>query len=170
MDQNVFNQASPENSSAVVTPMATAIYAGFWRRFIAAFIDGIVLAIIGAVLGYAFGGDLIVGYAVNTVLGILYFGVFDSSEMMGTPGKALLGIVLVRDNSLERVSFKTAVIRYLLKSLSCLILMIGYLMQPFTRKRQTLHDMITETVVIKKDIGDINYFKAFKENFKKIID
>lgn len=172
MDQSVFNQANsePQSASTAVVQNTAVTYAGFWRRFVAAFIDGIFLAILGGLLGVAFGSDLIISYAMNMILGIIYYGVFDSSAMMGTPGKALLGIVVVKDLSLDRLSFKTAVIRYLLKSLSGLMLMIGYLIQPFTRKRQTLHDLITEAVVIKKDIGEINYFTAFKDNFKKIVE
>ncbi len=172
MDQQVFNQTSSITPGETLSSSTnTAIsYAGFWRRFLAALIDGIFMGILSGLLGFAFGSDFIIGYALNLIVGVIYVGVFDSSMLMGTPGKALVGIVVVRDSNYEKLSFKTAVIRYLLKSLSALILFIGYLIQPFTRKRQTLHDLITETVVIRKDIGDINYFKAFKENFRAIIN
>lgn len=172
MDNNqIFNQPPTASTSTVSENTVTIInYAGFWRRFAASFVDGIFLAIVGGLIGFTIGRDFLVTFSLSTILGLLYFGVFDSSEMMGSPGKALLGIVVATEDTHQRLTFKKAIIRHLLKNLSWLIIGIGYLMQPFTKKRQTLHDMMVETIVVRKDVGDINYFKAYKDNFKKIVD
>lgn len=142
-------------------------YASFWRRFFASWIDNIILLIPSLLMGTSINsipGSL--GFSL--ILGILYFSVFECSEMSGTPGKALLNIAVVNEDG-ARVSFKAAVVRYLARYLSWAIAGIGYLMQPFTSKKQTLHDMLTETVVINKESADLNYFTVWRDQFKAII-
>ncbi len=142
-------------------------YTGFWRRFASYFIDGIILTIPGLLLGGAvhFG----VGLGLNVILGFLYYPFFESSIMSATPGKALLGMAVVTEAG-EKISFKTAVIRYFSRYLSMIICYIGYIMQVFTAKRQTLHDMISETVVIDRESADLNYFSVWKDQFKEIVN
>lgn len=143
-------------------------YSGFWRRFFAYFIDGIILTIPGLMVGGAvnhFG----VGLGMNLILGFLYYPFFECSILCATPGKALLGMVVLTESG-ERISFKAAVIRYFSRYLSVLICYIGYIMQVFTTKRQTLHDMISETVVIDKESPDLNYFTVWKDQFKEVVN
>ena len=105
----------------------------------------------------------------SIIIGILYKPVFESSALMGTPGKAILGIVVENENAGGRISFKTALIRYFASYISAFILYIGYLMQPFTSKRQALHDMISETLVLKKETADLNYFVVWRDQLKEIM-
>ncbi|MEK6627120.1 MAG: RDD family protein [Bdellovibrionota bacterium] len=142
-------------------------YSGFWRRFLAYMIDGLILSIPGLVLGGSFGMGA--GYGLHLVLGFLYYPFFECSVMSATPGKALLGIAVLTEAG-ERITFKAAVVRYFARYLSIFILMIGYFMQLFTTKRQTLHDMISETVVTNKESADLNYFTVWKNQFKEIFD
>lgn len=171
MDQQIFNQspATPHVSETII-PVAPVIYAGFLRRFISVLIDAFFTGIIGGIIGFITGNDMIVSISVSTVVGIIYTAIFDSSELMGTPGKALLGIAVVTEKDQNRISFQTAIVRFLCKYLSSVVLLIGYLIQPFTEKRQTFHDIITNTIVIKKDPGQLSYWKAFKDNFNKTIN
>lgn len=144
-------------------------YAGFWRRFAASAIDGFIMMIpslfLTAVLRNSF-----TSIGVGVLLGFLYRPFFESSALAGTPGKALMNISVVSENG-DRITFKQACIRFFGQYLSMLILYIGYLMQPFTARRQTLHDMIAETVVIKNsDVVDMNYFTAWKDQFKAVLN
>ena len=41
-------------------------------------------------------------------------------------------------------------------------------MNLFTAKRQTLHDMIASSVVIKKTAPDVNYFQVWLAELKKV--
>ena len=144
-------------------------YAGFWRRVGASFIDGIILMLPGLILsGIVRSVPLSLG--TGFILGFLYRPIFESSALAGTPGKALLGMVVVNENG-EPITFKQACIRFFCSYLSILTAYIGYLMQPFTARRQTLHDMIAETVVIRRESSpDINYFKVWKTQFKSVIE
>ena len=171
MDNQIFNQppATPLVSETVMPP-APVIYAGFWRRFVALLIDAFFTGILGGILGFITGNDVVVSLSVSTIVGIIYTAIFASSELMGTPGKAMLGIAIATEKEQKRISFQSAILRYLCKYLSSVFLLIGYLIQPFTDKRQTLHDILTKTIVIKKDPGEMNYWQAFKNNFNKIMN
>jgi uncharacterized RDD family membrane protein YckC len=144
----------------------TIIYAGFWRRFGASFIDALIISLPGLVVGGSFN-SLGVSVGLPTLIGFFYFPIFESSVLKATPGKALLNMLVLTESG-ERVSFKSAFIRFATSYLSSLICYIGYLIQPFTSKRQTLHDMISETIVVDQKSPDINYFTAWKEQFKEV--
>lgn len=143
-------------------------YSGFWRRFMASFIDGIILS----VPGIAVGGTLhyfSLGLGMNIILCILYFPIFESSSMQATPGKALMNMVVMTEDG-GRLSFKAALIRFFGRYLSMLVFYIGYLMQPFTKRRQTLHDILSESVVVDKTAEDVNYFRVWKKQFQSVTE
>ena len=151
-----------------VTPQYSA-YAGFWRRFAAALIDGILMSIVSQILNAFTGANTrmqevlledptdysglmsVAGptWAMGFVIQLVYFAYFESSERQATFGKQAMGLV-VTDMNGNRIDMSKAVVRYLSKVLSGLILLIGYLMQPFTEKKQALHDIIAGTLVFKK--------------------
>lgn len=163
------DQQSAMNQPIETTNFSSFSYAGFWRRFIASVIDGIILFLISIPVGMIVGKDLILNISSSAVVYIIYSSVFLNSDLMGTPGKAIMGMCVVNENDQTKISFKSALIRVLAGYVSSFFLCLGYLIQPFTAKRQTLHDMIAGTVVIKKNPPDINYFTAFGDSFKKII-
>ena len=73
----------------------------------------------------------------------------EASSKQGTLGKMVLGII-VTDEAGNRISFGRATGRYFGKILSSLILLIGYIMIAFTKKKQGLHDLLASTLVVKK--------------------
>jgi uncharacterized RDD family membrane protein YckC len=139
-------------------------YAGFWWRFLAYVIDSIIVSLVFVPLGVIFGvGIAATGAdqdspllpAVNLGLnGIqilvmwLYHAFMESSEWQGTIGKKVLGL-RVTDMNGDRVSFGKATGRYFGKILSGMICGIGYFMVAFTEKKQGLHDMMANTLVLK---------------------
>lgn len=132
------------------------VYAGFWRRFVASFLDGMIVLIPSWIIG------LLVPYVGGIIVGLLYKPVFEASALKATPGKAMMGMMVLSESG-ERLTLKQSYIRYFCSILSGIVLGIGYLMNLFTAKRQTLHDMIAESVVIKQDAPDLNYFKVWKD-------
>jgi uncharacterized RDD family membrane protein YckC len=149
-------------------------YASFWQRICASLLDAVmiyaafwlsvlVLALLLAVLRLV-GVDLsplsayieesptfndVFPYVLLFAVFLLYFGFLESSSNQASFGKQAFGII-VTDLSGDRISFGRAVGRSLASVLSALILMIGYLIQPFTEKRQALHDIIAGTLVLRK--------------------
>jgi len=79
----------------------------------------------------------------------LYFTLFESSTQQATLGKKVLNIVVTDENQ-NRLSFAKANQRYWGKTLSGLILLTGFIMAGFTKKKQALHDKIARTIVIDK--------------------
>lgn len=147
-------------------------YAGFWRRFGARLIDQMVLFIPSMVLFFFVGFDTFFDLAdfdqadiwdlirnfiwlgiklsfLNFLMEWLYEAIMVSSTSQATLGKMAIGII-VTDEDGKRISFGRATARYFGKFLSGLILNIGYIMAGFTQKKQALHDMIAETLVVKK--------------------
>ncbi|MCX7922838.1 MAG: RDD family protein [Clostridia bacterium] len=155
------------------------MYAGFWKRFAANFIDQFILNIGVTILAFILGiflglFNLAAGYGeeslsddspfsllIGIVLGFgvpwLYHSLFESSSLQATPGKLALGIK-VTDLDGNRVSFGKATGRFFGKILSGLILLIGFIMAGFTEKKQALHDMMAGTLVVDK------FFTPFDSN------
>ena len=139
------------------------VYAGFWLRFVAAIVDGLILAVIGFVIG-VIGGVLMrasgaTGQDAETIFGSilqlisivinwLYFALQESGPRQATLGKRLLGIQ-VTDLYGQRISFGRATGRYFGKIISAIILLIGYIMAAFTEKKQALHDIMAGCLVVK---------------------
>ncbi len=143
-------------------------YAGFWKRVFASIIDSIILFFISGILGYISGEligstlsasgveetlilivELIVSYLIGVISSWLYHTILESSKKQATYGKMAMGIV-VTDADCCRISFGRANARYWGKILSSIILCIGFLMAGFTEKKQALHDMVADTLVVNK--------------------
>lgn len=125
-----------------------ARYAGFWLRFVAALIDGILVGLVNGVLRMIFGDEFL--YSVlSLVAGWLYYAIMESSAHQATLGKKILGL-RVTDLDGRRIGFGRATGRYFGKIISAIILLIGYIMAAFTEKKQALHDILAGTLVLKK--------------------
>jgi serine/threonine protein kinase len=90
----------------------------------------------------------------SLILGILikwlYFILLESSPLKATLGKFMMGLV-VCDRNGQRISMGTANKRYWAKLLSTMTLYIGFMLSGWTKKKRALHDMIADTLIIKKD-------------------
>lgn len=141
------------------------VYATFADRFVAIFIDGIILyaamfvfwQVFGGLLGALFfsrsslymfsAGWIMFTYIVQLAVGLAYF-VFLQHEWGYTIGRKIMGIhVEMLDRS--RPDQKTFLIRYFSEILSGMILMLGYLLALMDPKMQTLHDRMAGTIVVK---------------------
>ncbi len=101
----------------------------------------------------AFIGSMIGLIIITVLLAIalewLYFSLMESSKYQATLGKMAVS-VKVTDLEGNRICFARATGRYFGKILSGMILMIGYIMAGFTQKKQALHDMLANTLVIRE--------------------
>lgn len=151
-------------------PTTTAThYAGFWNRFLAIIIDGLIVGAVQSVfLKPMFGipmwsymerdesgvavtmweGPNLNVQLLSMLIGWLYFAMMESSNKQATVGKLALNL-RVTDLNGNRISFAKATGRYFGKYLSAMIAMIGFLMAAFTKRKQALHDVLAETLVLK---------------------
>ena len=160
---------APDDGGTSIPVVFTPRYAGFWRRFAAAFIDGIILWIVvrfvtfglrdvfpiageeswvGEHFWRTFFISLATQVAISFAIGWIYCAGFESSPWQATPGKRLLRVALT-DLAGKRLSFARATGRYIAEALSSALFLIGYLVQPFTEKRQALHDVLAGTLVVR---------------------
>ncbi len=125
-------------------------YAGFWRRVLASLIDGILLSLVtGSFTWTVDYDDFKITYGLGVIVQWLYFALMESSNRQATLGKMAIGIV-VTDEQYHRISFANATGRYFGKFLSAIILGIGFMMAGFTQKKQALHDVLADTLVVQK--------------------
>lgn len=153
-------------ASAAVSGMQ---YAGFWLRFVAAIIDGVIAGTMAAIVRWGVGfvfvqiilasdGKISVEEAnpffvvcsllASTLVSWLYFATLESSRRQATLGKLAMGL-RVTDGDGARLRFSRATGRYFAKILSALILLIGYLMAAWTPRKQGLHDIMADTLVLR---------------------
>ena len=80
-----------------------------------------------------------------------YFTLLESSVYRGTPGKLIFGIK-VTDISQTRISFLRANIRFWAKLISFASFTIGFFIPAFNYKKQGLHDIIANTILVKNKL------------------
>ncbi len=133
-------------------------YSGFWIRFLAYFVDGLILGVGGGLVlvAAAYAGEAFALLATLVVVTgpFVYFAALQSSARQATYGKALVGLK-VADNGGNRISFLRSLARELSKLISAFPLMIGFLLAGFAKRKQALHDMVASTVVVRERRGHV---------------
>jgi len=124
-------------------------YAGFWRRTFAMAIDCAIITLAAGLLEHVvWHGSWIAGNLWG-VLFLLYYAAFESSRQRATIGKQVVGIIVCGSDG-RQLAFPRAAIRTLAKILSAMILFVGFLMPLVTVRKQALHDILTDAVVVRK--------------------
>jgi uncharacterized RDD family membrane protein YckC len=120
------------------TELATLPRVGFWPRLAATVIDYIPLAIVSSIFG---------GFPAIVVLAAAYFiGLW---VWRGTTvGGILLGLKVVRLDA-RPLDWQTAIVRSLGASLSFCVAGIGFFWASWSQERQSWHDIIAGTTVVK---------------------
>jgi uncharacterized RDD family membrane protein YckC len=158
---------------APVVPAARH-YGGFWIRFVARFIDGLILGVISTIIrvpfavifgvGSSFAGlrtgnpdDVIaalpgimgffgLSFFISIALGLAY-EVYFLSTRGATPGKMVFGLKVIRADG-GPITPALAAGRYFAVWLSYLTLLIGFIIAGFDSQKRALEDHICETRVI----------------------
>lgn len=132
-------------------------YAGFWIRFVAKFIDGLVLLAFNMAVGLVFvlaAGVSNESMADSASLQLVFqciglaYATFFIGRFGATPGKMACGLKVVSPDG-GAIGYGRALARQLAEYLSALILMIGYIMAAFDSEKRALHDRICRTRVVR---------------------
>jgi uncharacterized RDD family membrane protein YckC len=143
-------------------------YGGFWIRFGAKILDGIILSVASVSINFflirkIFLGSLRIGQTrfpagalleynvVSTLINLgigLTYAIFFISRYSATPGKMAVGLKLVRSDG-SQLSTGRIIGRHFSEVLSYLTLLIGYIMAAFDEEKRALHDRICDTRVIR---------------------
>jgi uncharacterized RDD family membrane protein YckC len=150
--------------AVTMQPPEHLVYAGFWLRFAAIFLDGLILLPLSLVsFGFTYADNLTTDNGVKIAIALaslvyslflfvaqwLYFALQESSAAQATLGKRLLGLQ-VTDRMGNRIGFGRASGRFFGKIVSALALYIGFMMAGWTERKQALHDMMADTLVVRK--------------------
>jgi uncharacterized RDD family membrane protein YckC len=147
-------------------------FGGFWIRFVARLIDGLLLGIglcisivplvmlmggFGVLMGRnrpldaaagGLGAMAILGIIAVAILGPALYEVYFVSTRAATPGKLALGLIIIRANGAP-ITTGLAVGRFLAYLLDSLIpLYIGFIIAAFDGEKRAVHDHICGTRVI----------------------
>jgi len=167
-------------TSAAVTRAAVfpaKAYGGFWIRFVARLIDGVILWVASQLLGGMLVAALVPDamramtlirsnpndvqpedfivvlqvlgliFATSVIVGLLYEIVF-LRKTGATPGKMALGLRVERADG-SRLSVGRIVGRHFASMLSSLVLCVGYIVAAFDAEKRALHDHLCDTRVVK---------------------
>jgi uncharacterized RDD family membrane protein YckC len=149
------------------------VFGGFWRRFWSYLIDRFILGIAFVPVGFmvfvpmlatqsdgwtdtdlpaeaiaAFLGATLTVAFLALLGSWFYYALLQSSSRQATLGQLALGL-RVTDLEGRRVSFARASARHFATVLTGLTFGIGYVMVLFTTRKQTLHDLVAGTVVVR---------------------
>jgi uncharacterized RDD family membrane protein YckC len=146
----------------------TRRYAGFWIRFVAIFIDSLILGAVSLITRLFFAAPLIapsvgapgrfpgmgaiwgamfgVSFLVNLVIGIAYQAYF-LTQHGGTPGKLALGLRVITPDG-GPISLGRAIGRYFGYILDDFTIFIGFIIAAFDSEKRALHDYVCGTRVI----------------------
>jgi uncharacterized RDD family membrane protein YckC len=138
------------------------LYAGFWIRFAALLIDGLILGAINLMLHIPLAliaptaesdSTAFLVYMPLTMLLQLAipaaFDVFFVGKYGATPGKMACRLKIVESEG-GKVTYARAIGRHFAKYISMITLYIGFLMAAFDAQKRSLHDRICDTRVIRR--------------------
>lgn len=168
----IYVQKLREGAIPFVSQTAGTRYGGFWIRFVAKFIDSLIVGIPVMILylvgAFALGFNAFtpqagppdmsallasLGFqlgvqAIGVALGGLY-NVFFIVKYAATPGKMAVGLrVIMADGG--RVLVGRAIGRYFAEMVSGLACYIGYIIAGFDDQKRSLHDHMCNTRVVYK--------------------
>lgn len=135
-------------------------YGGFWIRFLARFVDGLLLiavnllfylpfGLFAAVMGDAgalFGAAYCFTFLLQIAVGAAYEIVM-TRKYGATLGKMMLRLKVVQPDG-SPLSWERATGRYFATLLSSLTLLIGYIVAAFDAEKRALHDHVASTRVV----------------------
>lgn len=148
-----------------VRPTMEFTYGGFWIRFAAKVIDGIIVMLfsfaVTLLIKYVYpvpdpskhsmeavrNWGIVVNVLVN-LLNIAYYTYFHG-KYAATIGKMICGLKIITPDG-GRVSYLRAFGRFFAEIVSGMILAIGYIMAGFDKQKRALHDRICSTRVVRK--------------------
>jgi len=136
-------------------------YASFYERLLSRFIDSLIYSMIlliplvkiSTINVFTILLDNIYNYILFLLIiasFIFFFEIFIISEFGGTLGKLLIGLRIQHENG-KFLSLKDSFIRLTLgRAVSGIFFGLGYLWIFKNAKHQAWHDMVNETVVVRK--------------------
>jgi uncharacterized RDD family membrane protein YckC len=137
--------------------------AGFWRRLVAAFLDWILIGIVAAAVGALFGVDTTARPPIEgegfqfqfdwagpyILIELVYFTWFHATSAGQSIGNRILGVRVLDADTGRPLPYARAFARALMSNLSALPCFLGFFWMLWDRRRQTWHDMVANSLVVR---------------------
>ena len=123
--------------------------AGFWQRFWAALIDGLLIGAVAGAVTLALKHE---SYLPGLLIGLAYFTLCEGGPGGQTLGKRALGIRVVDQHTGEAIGYGRASVRYLGRAISAIVFYLGYLWMLWDPERQCWHDKFAADVVVPASV------------------
>ena len=148
--------------------------AGFWIRFLATLVDGILSSVLAWILSILMNENASQSInnsltqspdemaltlenlvspsdsIANLLYAIIFVIIFTATQFRGSPGKLLCRIQVVNPD-MTQIGIGKSIGRYFSYILSAIPLMIGFMLAGWTKDKKALHDMICNTRVVYRD-------------------
>jgi uncharacterized RDD family membrane protein YckC len=171
-DLSAANAVKPQGAGAaqqrpdlnlVSSPTMKMEPAGFWIRWLAMIVDGVIVNLVSFPLGFAMGFASVTVFkdsasmdalmnglsqAIGLVVGVAYVGYF-TSRKGATLGKLAFGMRVYKEGTTQHLTFIRAVLREVAKIASYLTLLIGFIMAGVRKDKRALHDLLAGTRVMR---------------------
>jgi uncharacterized RDD family membrane protein YckC len=125
--------------------------AGFWQRFGAAFLDGLILLVPNIILMVIFRDSPGLYYLLTLIIDLGYYTYFEGGPTGQTLGKKALGIRVYDFRQGGPIGYGRGFLRQIIKYVSAIPLFLGYLWMLWDPEKQTWHDKVAGTVVVPAD-------------------
>jgi uncharacterized RDD family membrane protein YckC len=122
--------------------------AGFWRRFAALFLDGLVLLIPDVIIYLIFKHSPGPRQGLTTLLSIAYGTWFEGSARGQTVGKMAMGIRVYDFKQGGSIGYSRAFVRQIVKIISAIPIFPGYFWMLWDKEKQCWHDKAATDVVV----------------------
>jgi uncharacterized RDD family membrane protein YckC len=107
---------------------------------------GIAVGIVGAILGVEGNGSTL----LNIVAGVAYYGLLEGGATGQTIGKKICAIRVVdAESGQPGIGVGRGIGRYFARWLSAIPLLLGYFWMLWDPKKQTWHDKLVSSIVVK---------------------
>ena len=132
---------------------AAVHFGGFWVRFLAIIVDGLVLGVVIGPLegGAAASGSIafITTASVLSVLIVYLYSIIMIWKFQATLGKMVMGLKVYEMDGTPP-DLGTAAVREISKILSAIVCYLGFIWVGFDADKQAWHDKIAKTYVVYK--------------------
>lgn len=135
-------------------------YGGLGKRTLAMLIDGLLMLIPMLLI------NAVIPFVGAILVSLLYKPIFEASTAQATPGKRIMNL-MVTDLDGNRIKTSTTFVRYLISSISGLFFLIGHFFAFFTQKKQAVHDLIANTLVLEGSTS-VDVFEAWIKEAKDL--
>lgn len=137
----------------VPNPIANEVKAGFWLRLFANICDGIMLSLVSipfAIISASTTGTVSsMSQAAQFVVTFFVLAYWVGTQG-GSPLRRALGVFILDQDNGSFIGIQRASIRIMMSWVSAVVLLIGYLSMLWHPQRQTWHDRVARTFVVKR--------------------